>query len=109
MTRSLLIVFFCLLLAIPALAQESLEVNKPIEKELSGDNAHSYQLKLAANQFVHLVVEQKGIDVVVTLFAPDGQKISEVDSPNGTQGPEPIKAVAAAAGDYRLEVRSLEK
>ncbi|MGH9941319.1 MAG: CHAT domain-containing protein [Pyrinomonadaceae bacterium] len=85
-----------------------LEPGKPIERELAGDAAHSYRITLAANQFLHVVVEQKGIDVVVALFAPDGKKVAEVDSPNGTQGPEPISVLAEAAGSYRLGVRSLE-
>ena len=32
-----------------------------------------------------------------------------MDSPNGDQGPEPAQVVAAASGDYRLEIRALEK
>ena len=33
----------------------------------------------------------------------------EVDSPNGTQGTEPVSFVAKSSGSYHLEVRSLEK
>ena len=84
----------------------ALELGKPIERELAGDAAHSYRIALAANQFLHVVVEQKGIDVVVALFEPDGKKLAEVDSPNGTVGPEPLAVVAERAGSYRLEVRS---
>ncbi|MBA4122873.1 MAG: tetratricopeptide repeat protein [Acidobacteria bacterium] len=85
-----------------------LTLGKPIERQLAGNEAHSYKIALAANQYLHVVVEQRGIDVVVALFAPDGKKIAEVDSPNGTQGEEPISIVAEAAGSYRLEVRSPE-
>ena len=87
----------------------ALELGKPIERELAGDAAHSYRIVLAPNQFLHLVVEQKGIDVVVALFAPDGKKIAEVDSPNGTLSPEPLFFIAEIAGTHRLEIRSLEK
>jgi CHAT domain-containing protein/Flp pilus assembly protein TadD len=86
-----------------------LELNKPVERELAGGQAHSYQLALAADQYLHVVADQRGIDVVVTLFSPDGKQLVEVDSPNGTQGPETISAMAEATGTYRLEVRSLEK
>jgi len=106
---ALLLTFFLLQPAIHSQELQALEVGKPIERELAGDQAHSYQLSLAAGQFLDAVVEQKGIDVVVTLFGPDGKKLIEVDSPNGTQGPEPMQWVTAAAGAYRLEVRSLEK
>jgi CHAT domain-containing protein/Tfp pilus assembly protein PilF len=86
-----------------------LELSKPVARELRGGEVHSYNIVLAANQFLHVVVEQKGIDVVVALFAPDGKKIEEVDSPNGTQGPEALQLVSVASGHHRLEVRSLEK
>ena len=87
----------------------ALEKGSPVERELAGGVVHSYRLTLAAGQLLRVVVDQRGVDVVVTLFAPDGKKLAEVDSPNGTQGPEPFALVTEAAGDYRLEVRSLEK
>ena len=76
---------------------------------MAGGDAHDYKVLLKAGQFLHLVVDQRGIDVVVRLFGPDGKRIAEVDSPNGDRGPEPVQVVAAASGDYRLEVRPLEK
>jgi hypothetical protein len=53
-----------------------LALGKPIERNLAGNEAHSYKIVLAANQYLHVVVEQRGIDVVVALFAPDGKKIA---------------------------------
>ncbi len=88
---------------------QPLTLGKPIERELKSDEAHSYSLSLQAGQFLNVVVEQKGIDVVVTLFDANNKKTVEVDSPNGTQGPEPVSIIIETAGTYRLEVRSLEK
>ncbi|MBI3653500.1 MAG: CHAT domain-containing protein [Acidobacteria bacterium] len=76
---------------------------------MSGDQAHLYQLTAEAGFFLHAVVEQKGIDVAVTLFDPTGVKALEVDSPNGTEGLEPIFFLTKLSGTYRLEVRSLAK
>src|SRR5215213_9035145 len=73
----------------------SLEKGKPIGRELAGGEAHSYRLTLAAGQFCNIVADQRGIDVVVTLYGPDG--------------PEPVSLVVEASGSYRLEVRSREK
>jgi tetratricopeptide (TPR) repeat protein len=89
-------------------AQEArpLEPGKPVERELTGGQTHAYQLTLAADQYLHLIVEQRGIDVVVALTGPDGQKLVEVDSPNGMVGPEPVSFVAEAPGNYWIEVRS---
>lgn len=86
----------------------ALERGKPTEHELAGGQSHSYRITLEVGQYLHAIVEQRGVDVVVTLFAPDGTKVLEVDSPNGEQGPEPVSVVTEAAGKYRLEIRSLE-
>ncbi len=86
-----------------------LEAEKPVVKELAGGETHIYKVPLSAGQFLHVVADQHGIDVMVTLFASDGRKLLEVDSPNGSQGVEPLWFVSEAAGNYRLEVSSLNK
>jgi CHAT domain-containing protein/predicted negative regulator of RcsB-dependent stress response len=93
------------------IAQESisLEPGKPIERELSGGQSHSYKITMTSGQYLHIVVEQRGIDVTVALFTPDGKKIIEVDSEPVTEGSETISAIAEAAGAYRIEVGSAKK
>ena len=76
------------------------------ERELKGDETHSYRITLTAGQFLYALVEQKEIDVSVALFAPDGAEIGEVDSPNDQWGTEPVLLIADKTGDYRVEVRS---
>ncbi len=106
------IVLFILLLSNFVLAQNDLrllEAEKPIERELSGGESHAYNIALTPGQFLYVVADQRGIDVVVTLFAPDGKKLFEIDSPNGKRGEEPLWAISETAGNYRLEIVSLEK
>ena len=101
-----------LLFATLAAAPESvttLERAHPIERELTGGDAHSYALLLSAGDFLRVVFDQRGIDVVVTAYGPDQKKFAEVDSPNGDRGPEPVEFVTPVAGTYRFDVRSLEK
>jgi hypothetical protein len=88
---------------------QSLEPGTPIERELSGGQSHFYRISLTSGQYLQIVVDQRGIDVVVALFAPNGEKTSEIDSPNGAAGPEIVSTIAEAAGTYRIEVRPLEK
>jgi CHAT domain-containing protein/Tfp pilus assembly protein PilF len=87
----------------------SLELSKPIERELSGGESHFYKVTVSSGQFLHIVVRQLGIDVVVVLFAPDGKKISEVDSEHLIEGSETVSAIAEAPGAYLIEARSAEK
>ncbi len=88
---------------------KKLEPGKRLSGELAGNQTRSYEITVSAGQFLHVVVEQLGIDVVVVLYDPNGKKVAEIDSPNGTQGPEPLIIVSEASGLYRLEIRSLEQ
>ncbi|MGH9842915.1 MAG: tetratricopeptide repeat protein [Blastocatellia bacterium] len=83
-----------------------LEPGKPITRELAGVQNHSYRIKLDVGQYVGVVVEQRGIDVVVTLVGPDDKQIAEFDAEIRPQGEEIVSQVAEAAGSYRLNVRA---
>ena len=114
LSRFLRLAFVFVTLATGVIAQSDkdiqlLELNKPIERELAGGQSHSYRILLAAGQYLHLVADQRGIDVVVTLFGPDGKQLVEVDSPNGDKGPEPLALISETSGAHRLAIHSLEK
>ena len=64
---------------------------------------------LRADDFIQIVVEQKGIDVVAQLAAPDGTVLFTQDSPNGSFGLECVAYVATTGGRYRLIVSSYDK
>src|SRR5262249_51122343 len=67
------------------------------------------EINLRAGQYLKIIVDQRGIDVVVALINPLGVKALEVDSPNGANGEEPLAFIATSAGKYHVEVRSLDK
>jgi CHAT domain-containing protein len=80
-----------------------------IERELSGGESHEYRLVLDQDElFIRLVVEQRGIDVVIAVNA-DGRTVAEVDRPNTGYGRESISVRGARAAEYRILVRSLAK
>jgi CHAT domain-containing protein/tetratricopeptide (TPR) repeat protein len=87
----------------------SLEPGKHVERELSVGQSHFYKITMISGQYSHIVVEQRGIDVAVALFTPDGKKIIEMDSEQTTVGAETVSAIAEVAGAYRIEVRSAGK
>jgi len=68
--------------------QESraLEPGKPVERELAGSEVHSYQFTLTSGQYLHVAVDQAGIDVVVVLRGPDGMQLVEMDGLSGLVG-----------------------
>jgi CHAT domain-containing protein/Flp pilus assembly protein TadD len=86
-----------------------LEMGKPLERELSGGQSHSYQVSMTAGQSLHLIVEQYDMGLNVALFTPDDKKIIEVGTSNEMRGPEPLWFIADAAGVYRIEVYPQQK
>ncbi len=82
---------------------------RAVSKEIGKGRKHNYQINVAAGSFLKVVVEQRGVDVALRLFGPDGKQIEEVDSPNGTEGPESFAVVTDRAGVYRIEVQSLDE
>jgi CHAT domain-containing protein/tetratricopeptide (TPR) repeat protein len=77
--------------------------NSQLDRELAGGKADSFKIALAADQFLQLDVEQKGIDVIVRLLSPEGKELANVN--NNDQGTETIAVVADVAGSYRIEVK----
>ena len=75
---------------VEAISQQvrKLETGKKIERALRGGESHIYEIEIHAGQYLNAVIEQRGIDVVVRVIAPDGKHLVEIDSPNGDQGPE---------------------
>lgn len=51
---------------------------------------------------------QRGIDLVIDEFGPDGELIRNVDSPTGTEGAEPIDLTASSPGEYKLVIHLLD-
>lgn len=74
--------------------------------ELAGGETRLFQIRMRAGQYLRVVVEQRGIDVAVALVGPGQKRLLEMDSPNGSYGPEPVSAVAEESGEYTIEVRS---
>jgi CHAT domain-containing protein len=91
--------------------QPNLQTGPPIERKLAGGDSHyyAYQLSLTIGQYAKLIVHQKGIDVLVKLFGPDGKPIAEFDSVNTTDGQETVSWVAEVAGSYRVDVVAKQK
>ena len=84
-----------------------LETRSPHEDTIAGGQpAHAYQVELEEGQFLDLMVDQRGVDVVVDVLSPSGDRITRVDSPNHEHGPEEVAIAAAATGTYTVLVQA---
>lgn len=97
----------CLLTVIAAAQDQTLQVGTPIERQLGAGQSHAYSLTLDENTFIQVVVEQRGIDVIVKVASPDGKSLGDFDTPNGADGPENVSWVATTAGKFTITVAPL--
>ena len=75
-----------------------------IHSNIQIDSQHQYELRMEKDQFVLIILEQKGMDVKIVTYDPNGKQIEEFDSPNGSFGSEFIVIDAHQSGVYLLKV-----
>lgn len=97
---SLSISLFCGFLEAQTIAP--LELNKPVEREITSGQTHTYEIKAEKDKFISIIVDQKGADVAVKLAS------LEIDNPNIKRGVEQIFFIAPATGNLRLEIKGKE-
>lgn len=78
-----------------------------IEAEIADGRAHRYEVPLATGQYLEVLVEQHGVDVVVTLARPDGTEVLAADSPTEGSSYERLAAVGSESGVHSLSIRPL--
>lgn len=86
-----------------------LELGKTIERQLTGGESHSYSVSLTQGQYLHVVVSQNSIDVILAVSGPDGKQMFEIDNAKDTKGTETVSLVAESGGKYQVEVRPSDK
>lgn len=86
----------------------ALQPGTPVERELIRGQVHTFTIDLEENNVVQLVVEQKGIDVLISISSPAGKFLNDYDTPNGPDGPENVSFVALTRGTYSLAIEPLE-
>ncbi|MEP6850064.1 MAG: CHAT domain-containing protein [Acidobacteriota bacterium] len=81
-----------------------LELDSAIARKFAGKQNDSFQVQLSANQYVKILLEQRGVDVGARLFDIHGGQIANFDANMTTSGTETIEFVPSIAGVYKLSV-----
>jgi CHAT domain-containing protein/Tfp pilus assembly protein PilF len=111
--RSLrLCLLYALLLGLPAFAQtqpaNTLKPGAPVTREIAGGQKHEYQILLVANQYLRVALDHYGFAATLTLLAPDGRKLDEVEGGNNTLEATVVSALTPKLGTYRIVVQVRE-
>ncbi len=75
-----------------------------LRREMQPGETHRYRIVASAGEFLHLVVDQKTIDVGLTFEDPSGAKLAARNSVWTAEGPEPVSIIAKSSGVYTLVV-----
>jgi CHAT domain-containing protein len=84
---------------------EPLAFEQPVERAIDKGEPRRYAFGMKAGEFTQAVVEQIGVDLVVSIYGQDGALLNRVDRPNGNYGPETASLVAPATGQYWLQIK----
>lgn len=87
---------------------ERLTLGRKVERSIARGEVQLFAVGLERGQFARVVVEQRGVDLHVSVRGPGGESF-EVDSQNGTHGPEFVSLVAPEPGDYVFRVKKLQR
>ena len=92
----------------PAAGQAvQLERGTPVPAALGPDDKHTYEIQFDAEQFVYGFADQQTVDVVVTVYGPDGEPLGNWDGPG--RGHEMFQFDTEAAGLHRVEITPFER
>src|SRR5229473_842744 len=76
-----------------------LSLGQLIERDLKATEKHLYKINIRAGQYLRVDVNQRGIDVRLTLASISDTKVISVDAKKGNSGRESLSFVAETDGD----------
>jgi len=79
-----------------------------VEREIAGGESHTYKITLESGQFMRVMVQQKGIDLMLALASPQSKAgEATVDVNLNRVDLESLSYEATVSGEYRFTVRAL--
>ena len=78
-----------------------------IEQELKAGEAHRYRVTLSADDYLGMRFTERGTDVKVRAYGPDGSRILEENTTPGNYSILNFRMIAPASGEFQLEIAGL--
>jgi hypothetical protein len=77
------------------------------ERTLVGGSTHFYAIEMDSNQYVALTVDDPGTAIVIRVFDPKRERLTEPEAIRGSGTRRKLSFIAHEAGTYVVEIRSL--
>jgi CHAT domain-containing protein/Tfp pilus assembly protein PilF len=85
---------------------ELLQPGLALSREISPGEAHHLRFELGAGEFLEALVEQRGVDVAITVVEPDGHVALEIDTRLDPTRTERVLWVGRSSGTHSLRLRA---
>ena len=85
---------------------------QPIEATLGPKESHEYEMTSRGNEAFNVLVEQRGVDLVVTVLDSKGEELLQADGASDEQGKGGTERAAVRAlqpGAYRIRVSAFDR
>lgn len=80
-----------------------------VEGDLTRGGTREYFVNLQADEFARIIVEQRGIDIVLKVFSADNTLLARTNDVEEPAGSEQVVVLAEVSGVYRVEIHGAEE
>lgn len=87
--------------------QTRLNPGDSLNKKIQFKESDVFVVKTNKGEFIEIIINQKGIDLTITVSSVIGKDEIKFDSPNGLNGPEPVSFESKFSGNYSIIVKPL--
>ena len=77
---------------------------QPVERDIASE-PHAYRIEMVQGTVVSITVEQRGIDVLESVYGPDEKLLANFNREWRQVGKENLDLAASQSGVYRLEIK----
>lgn len=102
-----MLVFILTISTVIAQSTRSIKVGEKISASLQSESTHNFEEEFPSDYYVFGTVNQMSVDVVVTIYNPEGKEAAQFDGP--ARGIESFQFNTREAGTYRIEVSPFEQ
>lgn len=88
---------------------QSFDLNRQTERQIKGGEIQEFQFKLKKGEFARAEVLPTNIDVIVSLFDPDGKTVIEADGDSTYLWQISVSAISEKSGIFKLQIRGKGK
>src|ERR1017187_4411260 len=81
-----------------------LELHHLVGRDLGPGQADLFTVDATAGQFLRVVADQKGVNVLLRIVDPEGKVLVTANRPNNGSGPQAMSAIVARSGSLQIKV-----